>query len=454
MTEQRQVSIATLARSPVRGGTRGWVIAVSMWAALASGCSDSDDNPNSSFGSSAPLPLPSQVSRQEYQEKIYAFLGDRQYRSARLEAGQAHPRYRPLPKRHILRHPSGGARLLLAGGHELAGRRPQGTDPGWRHDHQGDVSTAGRSLRGGAGVGPSDTDVDGDDAGRLRPRRRLVLDLLRQQSEALRSSRCRRRRTRDDFPFAYPDSDFGSYCVRCHASADGEMTFSTTENIEGFHGEPIEYEVDDSWIDDPDGPGEDPHPNDERPPVQGAAPPPAADFVNHDWLALYDQLPLADRASIETIPPVTTDRVPADGHTEFVTSDQCESCHSGDTSSVRPEHDRRRHRRLAVRRMALVDDGAGRPRSDLLRAAREREGSARQARHPDERRPDRELLPALPWRDGAAPVHHRPSGRAVHRGQGVRLRAKATRCARTAVWPATASRAWRAIGPRTTRRCR
>jgi hypothetical protein len=41
---------------------------------VLSGCSDS--------GSSAPstgLPLPSTVARQEYQEKLYAFLGDRRY---------------------------------------------------------------------------------------------------------------------------------------------------------------------------------------------------------------------------------------------------------------------------------------------------------------------------------------------------------------------------------------
>jgi hypothetical protein len=113
------------------------------------------------------------------------------------------------------------------------------------------------------------------------------------------------------------------------------MTFITTENIEGFPGEPIEYEVDDSWRNDPDGPygpDEDPHPNDET----GPPAPPAHEFVNQDWLALYDQFPLADAGAIETIPPVSTDRVPADGQNQFITSDQGESCHSADNSPFGP----------------------------------------------------------------------------------------------------------------------
>src|SRR5262249_35042165 len=51
---------------------------------------------------------------------------------------------------------------------------------------------------------------------------------------------------------------------------------------------------------------------------------------------LYDQFPLADLAAIEHIPPVSTDRVPADGHKQFVSSDQCKACHSGDSSSFGP----------------------------------------------------------------------------------------------------------------------
>jgi hypothetical protein len=136
----------------------------------------------------------------------------------------------------------------------------------------------------------------------------------------------------DDFPFNYPDSGFGSYCVRCHASAERQLTFITTENIEGCPGEPIEYEVDDSWMTDEDGPGEDPHPN------EGGqiAPRPITTSTNEDWLAFYPQFGNVRRSEVAHIPPVTTDRAVADGHREFVSSDQCMSCHAGDNSPFGP----------------------------------------------------------------------------------------------------------------------
>jgi hypothetical protein len=38
----------------------------------------------------------------------------------------------------------------------------------------------------------------------------------------------------------YPDSGFGLYCLRCHASAEKESTFITTKNVEG---DPISFNV-------------------------------------------------------------------------------------------------------------------------------------------------------------------------------------------------------------------
>ena len=52
----------------------------------------------------------------------------------------------------------------------------------------------------------------------------------------------------DKYPFDYPNSDFGEYCVRCHASAESEFTFSATRNIEGWPGDPVTFRVDDSWL--------------------------------------------------------------------------------------------------------------------------------------------------------------------------------------------------------------
>jgi hypothetical protein len=51
----------------------------------------------------------------------------------------------------------------------------------------------------------------------------------------------------DKFPFNYPNAGFGLYCLRCHASAEKEYTFSALPNIKAFPGSPILYPVDHSW---------------------------------------------------------------------------------------------------------------------------------------------------------------------------------------------------------------
>src|SRR3954469_6729291 len=48
-------------------------------------------------------------------------------------------------------------------------------------------------------------------------------------------------------PFAIPYAGFGLYCVRCHASAEREHTFTYSKNIKGFPGDPDSYFTDLSW---------------------------------------------------------------------------------------------------------------------------------------------------------------------------------------------------------------
>lgn len=129
----------------------------------------------------------------------------------------------------------------------------------------------------------------------------------------------------DDFPFNYPNSDFGSYCVRCHTSAENQLTFITEENIEGFPGEPIQYDVDDSWKTDADGPGTLPHPREVR-----------TDYLSQEWLDLFNQMGPVPEDQVQKLPPETEDRVWATRHTQFVTSDQCMSCHFGDRTNFGP----------------------------------------------------------------------------------------------------------------------
>ena len=52
-------------------------------------------------------------------------------------------------------------------------------------------------------------------------------------------------------PFAVPYAGFGLYCVRCHASAEREHTFTYANNIKGFPGDPDSYFVDLSWASAP-----------------------------------------------------------------------------------------------------------------------------------------------------------------------------------------------------------
>ncbi len=135
------------------------------------------------------------------------------------------------------------------------------------------------------------------------------------------------------YPFNYPDAGFGQYCVRCHASAANEFTFSALRNIAGEPGNPVSYRVDNSWID----PSAAQTPSGQHDAlaadVDGASlaeVKPARD-LNPEFLALFDMIAPVEPGAVASIPPVTYDHVVAgpDGPEQFITSDQCLSCHSG-----------------------------------------------------------------------------------------------------------------------------
>lgn len=166
-------------------------------------------------------------------------------------------------------------------------------------------------------------------------------------------------------PFAIPYAGFGLYCVRCHASAEKEHTFTYANNIKGFPGDPDSYFVDLSWA---------------TATVSAHAPPPAqpcseatssdrdiptaghnADASDVQEQTLFRQMaalrsPTADPkfvAFYNSIAPVPLDKVkkfpgetydhifpqsvgpagPTSSHNpnQFLTSDQCMGCHSGGT---------------------------------------------------------------------------------------------------------------------------
>ncbi|HEY6324973.1 MAG TPA: hypothetical protein VIW73_00475 [Candidatus Cybelea sp.] len=104
-------------------------------------------------------------------------------------------------------------------------------------------------------------------------------------------------------PTQYPNAGYGIYCLRCHASAEKALTFSSLDNISGYPGRPITYKVDSSW----------------QVTAAPSSPPSQSPSARPATLA------------VQTFPPETLDTFlsRAHGAAEFVTSDQCMSCHSG-----------------------------------------------------------------------------------------------------------------------------
>ena len=125
------------------------------------------------------------------------------------------------------------------------------------------------------------------------------------------------------WPFQYPNAGFGIYCTRCHASAEKESTFSALNNIEGFPGDALTFRVDDSWRDEAS-----------RPPRHATAPAPAppAPIVapNPAFLQTFRSMGPIDANSVVRLPNETWDHVTSSAGAPkmFMTSDQCQSCHS------------------------------------------------------------------------------------------------------------------------------
>lgn len=141
----------------------------------------------------------------------------------------------------------------------------------------------------------------------------------------------------NEYPFNYPNAGFGQYCVRCHASSEGSFTFSSLDNIEGTSGEPLQFRVDNSWLET-------------NPTDKTLLAPHIAQAQAQDVLVPKEVKPLAEpsKAFLETfsaiervalesvvrLPPVTLDHVvapaaPPTTPEHFLTSDQCMSCHDG-----------------------------------------------------------------------------------------------------------------------------
>lgn len=164
-------------------------------------------------------------------------------------------------------------------------------------------------------------------------------------------------------------SGFAMPCLRCHASADNELTFSDLANIEGQSGQPLLFKSDDSWRTPEYIANNYPlcnfkndtyvqrfmylPPNNQ--PIDNISCPPniqlEADFSDHDlsnnithqlpskalssandtFLSTFAEIPRQTKSQIKHFPPEWLDSstMPADHPTEFVTSNNCIGCHGG-----------------------------------------------------------------------------------------------------------------------------
>lgn len=169
----------------------------------------------------------------------------------------------------------------------------------------------------------------------------------------------------NQYAFDHHVTGFGHYCVRCHAATrspnatephkDNEFTFASLRNIEGFPGKPLIFRVDDSWraTYDEEPSGDDPHEisedNEKRlaaltdpathPKCTQTTPPTRPERKSHRaFLELYRSIGQQQTKDVLPIPPVTHDWVVqnADGNRDFLTSNQCMSCHAGMTLPFGP----------------------------------------------------------------------------------------------------------------------
>jgi hypothetical protein len=137
------------------------------------------------------------------------------------------------------------------------------------------------------------------------------------------------------YPFNYQNAGFGQYCLRCHASAEKESTFSALNNIEGFGGQPLTFRVDNSWRDL--SPNEKPFEYTHRKPRQPVITKPPVD-ASAEFLNIFKAIERVPFQDVAKMPPETLDRVVAGakGPGQFLTSDQCMMCHSGLTGPYGP----------------------------------------------------------------------------------------------------------------------
>ena len=305
------------------------------------------DPPARDLGRPSDLPLPGRASVSQFEEKLFAFLNARRYvelgwlrdkcvrdTGPYLEGTSygTHPSVRVFYSPGVIRWLMNGRSGKIPDGEMIV--KEQYAAPAIRHQ--------GKS--------------DGDLWESLESWTVMVKDSSGSHDGWFWSNPAKGQRVVDNHrpPFDHPVSGFGQPCLRCHAATrspgaepgadSNEFTFASLRNIEGFPGGPILFRSDDSWRHGSKT-GKSPEPPSAGPlPVRDSkrAGFPAAErpgrFADPGFLKLFDSIKPVGIAGLSLLPPVTHDQVVAarDRSREFVTSNQCMSCHAGLTAPFGP----------------------------------------------------------------------------------------------------------------------
>lgn len=150
-----------------------------------------------------------------------------------------------------------------------------------------------------------------------------------------------------DPPFPVVNSGFGLYCLRCHGSAEKELTFTAANNIKGLPGDYLTFRDDGSWRSpwppatpaaaqttpqhDANDPGEANHPRADT--AKMAAVAGKVSTPTKELLEFLTTHPTAPDFKPRPLPGENYDHIvsPHGKPQLFVTSDQCMGCHAGNT---------------------------------------------------------------------------------------------------------------------------
>lgn len=133
---------------------------------------------------------------------------------------------------------------------------------------------------------------------------------------------------------AYPDSGFGLYCLRCHASAEKESTFITLKNVEG---DPVSFFIESPTMSPLPAAMSEMHEQvAHTKEIRGGPFGTARKTPDPNFLKFFTGLPLVAEAAVKRFPGESLDHVTPTptAPSGFVTSSQCLGCHSASKDNM------------------------------------------------------------------------------------------------------------------------